>query len=198
MEQNFQTSFIPKKPMVNERSAPPRPVGPLLVVSLFALFTVFLAFGGLYFYKGITEKKIENMKSNLALAQNRFEPAKLAELQVLDQRLRAGSEIIANHTVITPIFDALEEMTMKTVRFITFAYTLGEGKGLPAKIKMTGQAAGYRSVALQSDLFAKNKSFIDPVFSNLALDQSGNVLFDLEFSVEPAFLNYKQTITQEF
>lgn len=197
MEQNFQTSFIPKKPIVKERTAVARPVGSLLVISLFVLFTVLIATGGLYFYKEITAKKIESMKGDLALAQNRFEPAKIAELQVLDKRLRASTEILANHIAITPIFSALEEMTMKTVRFTSFAFALGEEKSFPIEVKMSGQAVGYRSIALQSDLFAENKNFIDPVFSNLTLDQSGNVLFDLEFSVDPTLLRYQQTVPRE-
>ena len=62
---------------------------------------------------------------------------------------------------------------------------------------MSGQAVGYRSVALQSDLFAKNKYFLDPVFSNLSLDEKGNVLFDLDFSVDLNFVNYKRTLLTE-
>ena len=59
---------------------------------------------------------------------------------------------------------------------------------------MSGLAVGYRSIALQSDLLAKEKNFIDPVFSNLVLDEKGNVLFDLEFSVDPSFVDYKQML----
>jgi hypothetical protein len=60
---------------------------------------------------------------------------------------------------------------------------------------MSGQAIGYRSIALQADLFTKNKNLIDPVFSNLSLNEKGNVIFDLEFYVDPNFINYKQTLT---
>jgi hypothetical protein len=52
-------------------------------------------------------------------------------------------------------------------------------------------------VALQSDLFAQNKNLIDPVFSNLTLDDKGNVDFDLEFSVDPSFINYKKVLAAE-
>ena len=62
---------------------------------------------------------------------------------------------------------------------------------------MSGQAIGYRSIALQADLFAKNKNLIDPVFSNLSLDDKGNVLFDLTFSVDQSFVNYKQVVKRE-
>jgi hypothetical protein len=194
MDQNFQTSFIPKKPIVKERAVSARPIGIFLVASILILFIVLLATGGLYFYRGVMTKNIAKMKDTLTLAQNRFEPSKIAELQVLDKRLRAASEILSNHIAITPIFNVLEQLTMKTVRFTKFSYGLGTDPSVPVDIKMSGQAIGYRSVALQSDLLATNKNLIDPIFSNLTLDSSGNVLFDLEFSVDPSFVNYKQTL----
>ena len=197
MEQNFQTSFIPQKPIVKERTSSSQPVSIFLIISLFVLFAVLLATGGLYFYKGVMKNNITEMEKPLNLAKNRFEPAKIAELQVLDKRLRASSEILSKHIATTPIFSALEKLTMKTVRYTEFSYELGTEKNAPVKVKMSGQAIGYRSIALQSDLFTKNKNFIDPVFSNLTLDNNGSVLFDLEFSVDPSFVNYKQTLLTE-
>ena len=194
MEQNFQTSFIPKKPIVKERALYAQPVGILFIISVFVLFTVLLATGGLYFYRGILTRKIADMENTLTLARNRFEPAKIAELQVLDKRLRASTEILSKHIAITPVFEALEAITMKTVRYTKFSYILENDKTAKVTIKMSGVAVGYRSVALQSDLFAKNKNLIDPIFSNLTLDSSGNVVFDLEFLVDPSFVDYKQTL----
>jgi hypothetical protein len=194
MEPNFQTSFIPKKPIVNERASSSRPVGVFLIASLFILFTILLVTGGLYFYKGVITKSLADMENTLTLAKNRFEPSKITELQVLDKRLKASSEVLSNHITITPIFTALETLTMKSVRYTKFSYDIGSDPKANIDVKMSGTATGYRSVALQSDLFAQNKSIIDPVFSNLTLDNSGNVLFDLEFSVNPAFVNYKQTL----
>jgi len=134
------------------------------------------------------------MQTQLQLAENRFEPSKIAELQVLDKRLRASTEILGKHITITPVFLALESLTMKTVRYTKFTYTVGADKSANVEIKMSGVAIGYRSIALQSDLFSQNKNIIDPVFSNLTLDNSGNVIFDLSFSVDPAFVNYKQNL----
>jgi len=192
MDQNFQTSFIPKKPIVNERAVPAQPVGILFVASIFILITVLIATGGLYFYKGMVAKNIVTMQSSLTTAQNSFEPSQITQLQVLNKRLSAASQILNNHINITPIFSALEQLTMKTVRYTKFAYTLGTDNTID--VKMSGQAVGYRDIALQADLFSTNKNLIDPVFSNLTLDNSGNVLFDLEFSVPASFVNYKQTL----
>lgn len=194
MEQNFQTSFIPKKPLIKESTDYARPVSVFLIISLFIFFTVLVATGGLYFYKGILASKIAGMKNTLNLAQNRFEPSKIIELQNFDKRLRASSKILSQHITILPIFNALEQLTMKSVRFTDFSYSLGDNGRAEIKIKMSGVAIGYSSIALQSDLFAKNKNLINPIFLNLKLDDDGNVGFDLEFSVDPSFVNYKQTL----
>jgi len=190
MEQNFQTSFIPKKPMIEERTVASRPISFLTVVSVVIFFTVIIATGALYFYDKVLAKNITKMENDLNLAKNRFEPSKIIQLQVLDKRLRASSEILSKHIAISPIFEALQSITLKTVSYTKFSYDFDDSKN--AKIK--GVAVGYRSVAFQSDLFAKNKYLIDPVFSNLLLDDKGNVLFDLEFSVDPTFVDYKKML----
>ena len=195
MEQNFQTSFIPKKPMIEERARASRPTSFLTVISVFIFFAIILASGGLYFYKGIMTKNIAKMQNDLELAKSRFEPSKINQLQALDKRLRASSTILSKHIAISPIFKALQDITMKTVRYTKFSYDFSDDGKID--VKMSGQAIGYRSIALQSDLFGKDKYLIDPVFSNLSLDDKGNVIFDLEFSVDPNFIDYKQVLSTE-
>ena len=194
MEQNFQTSFIPKKPIIEERALVARPTSFLTIISILIFFVTLLASGGLYFYKGIEIKNIAKMENELNLAKNRFEPNKIVQLQVLDKRLRASTEILGKHIAISPIFKALQLITMKTVQYTRFSYELSTDKDPIVKVKMNGLALGYRSVALQSDLYTANKYLIDPVFSNLSLDDRGNVLFDLDFSVDPSFVDYKQML----
>ena len=191
MEQNFQTSFIPKKPMIEQSRVVKRPIGLFMIIAIFIFFTMVLASGGAYFYKKVLTDKITKMESDLNLAKNRFEPAKIAQLKLLDRRLISSDEILSKHITVSPIFEALGALTMKTVRYTKFGYDFGE-KGII--VKMSGQAIGYSSVALQADLFTKNKNLIDPIFSNLSLDDKGNVIFDLEFLVDPSFVNYKQVI----
>lgn len=197
MEPNFQTSFIPKKPIVRDTIRTPHTIGLLTVVAIFILFTVAAGTGALFFYKQIQTKKIASMKNNLDLAKSRFEPAKIEELQRLDKRLNASNKILSKHIAITPIFQGLQAITMKSVRFTKFSYTIGEEKNAKINVKMSGITLGYSFLALQSDLFAQNKNFIDPVFSNLALNEAGNVTFDLDFSVDPSFVDYKTMLLTE-
>lgn len=194
MEQNFQTSFIPKKPMVKEHTSAPRPIGFLTIIAMFVLLTVLVVTGGLYFYKGLSARNITKMQSDLEVAKNRFEPSKITELQVLDNRLTASEEILSQHAAISPIFESLSAITMKSVRYTKFTYDFVSTPAPKVNVKMSGITAGYSNLALQSDLFARNKNFIDPVFSNLTLNDAGNVVFDLDFSVDPSFINYKSML----
>jgi hypothetical protein len=196
MDQNFQTSFIPKKPMIEQRATPSRRVGLLTVIAFFIFFSVIWASGGLYFWKKNLTTSIAKMNNDLNLSKNRFESSKITELQNLDKRLRASSEILSKHVTIPPIFDVLQAVTMKSVRYTNFSYDIDE-KNSKVTVRMKGQAVGYRSIALQADLFTKNKHLIDPIFSNLSLDEKGNVLFDLDFSVDPTFVNYKQVLANQ-
>lgn len=174
-----------------------RSVGLFTLIALFVFFTMLLATGGLFFYKGYLSRSIAKMESDLTLAKNRFEPSRIENLQKLDKRLRVADEVLGNHVALSPVFKALEEITMKTVRYTKFDYSLSSDGSPKATIKLAGVAVGYRAVALQSDLFAKNKNLIDPVFSNLNLDENGNVLFDLEFSVDANFINYREMLKRE-
>ncbi len=194
MDQNFQTSFIPKKPIMEERASASRPSVFFLIASIFILFIVLLGTGGIYFYKVSLNKQLTSMETSLSNDENNFEPSKINKLQVLDKRLNVATQLLANHIAISPIFSALEQVTMHTVRFTKFSYDSGTDQSGNVDIQMSGIAIGYRSLALQSDLLASNKNFINPVFSNLTLDNSGNVIFDLDFSVPASFVNYKQTL----
>lgn len=194
MEKDFQTSFIPKQNVVAERPVARSSFGILTLLGILVLITVLLATGGIFFYKGVTERSIESMKNELNLAKNRFEPSRIVELETLDRRLSSAKEILNNHVALSPIFNELGKITMKNIRFTKFSYKFGGEEGRNIVVSLAGEGIGYRSVALQSDLFSQNKYFIDPIFSNLTLDAKGNVVFDLEFMVEPTFLDYQEML----
>ncbi|KKQ30053.1 MAG: hypothetical protein US45_C0051G0006 [Candidatus Nomurabacteria bacterium GW2011_GWA1_37_20] len=94
MDSNFQTSFIPKKPIVEKRATSTHSIGFFTVISIFILFTVLLASLALFFYKTVLTKNIAQMEKDLNLAKNRFEPSKIKELQVLDKRINSSNEIL--------------------------------------------------------------------------------------------------------
>jgi hypothetical protein len=191
MDKDFQTSFIPKKSVTESRIPVKQPTGFLNVVAVFIFIAVLISTGGLFLYEQSINSNITQMQKDLVLSKERFDPTQIQKFQVLDKRLKASTDILNKHIVVTPIFLALEELTMKSIRYTKFDYTLGTPEQPNILVKMSGVANDYRSVALQSDLYAKNKNMIDPVFTKLSLDDSGKVMFDLDFLVDPKFLNYK-------
>jgi hypothetical protein len=198
MDQNFQTSFIPKKPIIEKRATSSRPVGIFTIISFLIFFSILVASAGLYLYKGIITKKISSMKTSLELSKHKFEDTKISQLQLLDRRLRGSTDILSKHISVVPIFKVLESVTMKNIRYTKFSYTVNTEKETKINVKLSGQADGYRPIALQSDLFTtKGKSLIDPVFSNLVLNDKGSVMFELSFSVDPSFVNYKKNLLAE-
>lgn len=195
MEQNFQTSFIPKKPIIEESVKPKKSMGILTVFTVIIFLSVVLSFGGLFFYQKVLSQNIADQEKQLNLANQRFEVSTITELQTLDKRLKSSDAILAEHLTISPIFKVLQDITMKSVRYTQFNYEIGANDMI--LVKMTGEAEGYRAIALQADLFSANKNLRDPVFYNLNLQEKGEVLFDLEFSVDPSLVNYKQTLEKE-
>lgn len=194
MDKDFQTSFIPKRPIVEKRATGSRPISLFTILALLVFFAVIILIAGLYFYKAALAKSITDKQASLEASKNSFEPSKITDLENLSRRLRASSEVLSQHVTVSPIFAALSALTMKSVSYTSFDYSLGTDTDPRITVKMGGIAQGYRSVALQSDLYAKNKNIIDPVFSNLNLDDKGNVSFELDFSVDPSFVNYKQNL----
>jgi len=45
------------------------------------------------------------------------------------------------------------------------------------ELSMSGTATGFTAVALQSDEFAESEHLRDPIFSGLAVDETGRVSF---------------------
>jgi len=195
MEQNFQTSFIPKKPIIEDTVKPKKSMSFFTIFALILFLSVVLAFGGLYFYQTVLAQNIKTQEKNLGLVKQRFEIATIRELQTLDKRLKASSKILSQHITVSPIFKVLQDVTMKNVRYTQFSYEISSSGVI--LIKMSGEAEGYRTIALQADILSKNKDIKDPVFYNLSLQEKGGVIFNLDFSVDPSLVNYKQTLEKE-
>lgn len=196
MEQTFQTSFIPKKPIV-EGDSPVKESRPIGFFTIFAIFIFFLTIvigGGMYFYQKTLEEKLVQLASDQKKADERFETSKKQELQLIDRRLNVANQVLAKHIAVSPIFNALSKITMKEVRFTNFSYDLGSGKGGTVKISLTGTTKNYEDVALQADLFSQEKNFIDPVFSSVIPNEKGEIGFNVDFYVDPSFVDYKQVL----
>ena len=190
MDKEFQTSFIPKKPLTEDRVVRERPVSVVTFFATVIFFATLVAGVGAYGYQVVLAKKVKDMAVSLDKAKGAFEPSLLSDLEVLDRRINASQEILSNHIAVSPIFQSLQELTLKNVRFTKFSYEVSRESGITVKMSGLSPNYSYITLALQSDVFVQNKYIKNPVFSNLNLDEKGNVTFDLTFSVDPSFVKY--------
>lgn len=199
MDKEFQTSFVPKKTLVEREPRTSRGSfgGVANLIALVIFIASLIGAAGVYFYRSSLQNTIESYKESLARARAAFEPSLITKLQVLDRRMKSSTEILSSHIAVSPIFSLLGENTLPTVRYSDFAYEFNKQNKNLVDIKITGQAKGYNYIALQADLFAKNNFIKNPIFSDFALDQFGNIAFKLTFSVDKSLVVYESFLERQ-
>jgi hypothetical protein len=195
-EPNTHTSFIPKKSLTA-----PRRQAKGSSIGIFFLFTLVLFIGaialaiGVFLYQQFIIKSIEQKSASLERASAAFEPAIIQEISRLDIRINSAQDILDNHKSISAFFDLLEASTLESVRFENLDYRTDEGG--KTNISMKGRALNFSSVALQSDIFGKNKFIQEPIFSELNLDKKGDVVFNFSAFLDPRLISYENAILSQ-
>lgn len=195
METKFQTSFIPKAPLSNgEGNAPKKSINFFVFISILIFILSLLAALGTYLYLGYLKKSEETIKINLDKNIKAFEPQTIETYVRLSSRLVAAHNILSKHVAISNVFDYLADTTLKTVRFTDFKYELGVDGAV--SLSMNGQARNYNAVAYQSEVFGQKRDLRNLIFSNLDLDEKGNVIFKLASNLDPGFTYYSNTLNK--
>ena len=158
--------------------------GVILIVSL-------LSAAGVFFYERMVEANVTDMRDRLERMRSAFEPSLIAELKRLDGRLTTLNTILGGHMAFSEFFTVLEQNTLQSVRFNQFSYSIDPEKG--PQVTLAGQATNYSSVALQSDIFGVNRFFHNPIFSDMTLDNKGNVTFNVSFFIDKELITYDGT-----
>ena len=195
METSFKTSFIPKKPIAQApvSTAASHSTSLFTLISVFILILSVVMTGGVYLYKGYLDKEKQSLADSLLKSRDRFDKDTIEELELFDKREKASRQVLDNHIVLTPLFSLLGNLTIPSIQYTKFEHRTTE-KGF--SVSINGVARDYKSIAIQADTFnsAKGRFFKNVVFSNLNRDKGNNVLFDLNFDVDPGLLSYDNNI----
>jgi hypothetical protein len=201
MEPKFQSSFIPKGPISDvraprvgmmkssQRAAEPKSLIFFISATLFAISFLFLV--GVFGYKYYLNYKIGQMSAELAGDRSALLTDSVSQLIQLNKRIVSTNSLIDAHQVISPLFDFLSEQTPKSVRYTDFDFE-NTRKGLELSLK--GDAQSYTAVAQAAQLFSNSQYFQSASFSDLTLNESGNVVFSLTAMVSPGFLSYEKLV----
>jgi len=193
MDPQFKTSFIPKKNLAPKQTRK-KSFGVSGLLSLISAVLVggILVLAGLTFlYQQYLERTIEQKKQELAVQQERFQPALIDSLLDLDARLRAAETILNNHVAPSQLFALLERTTLQSVQFTSFQYSDNGGR---IGLTLDGRSRSFSTVALQSESFGAERSLRDQVFAGLNLDAEGNVIFSFNATVDPRLVSYSDLV----
>jgi len=184
------TSFIPKKP-----TTPVAQRRRGTVINIFFLIALVIFLGatavsvGVFLYQKVITQNIAEKGNQLVEARAAFEPALIEDLATMDNRIKAAQGVLNRHLALSAFFKLLERSTLKSVQFDNFNYTAVPDGHI--SIGMKGRGQSFSSVALQSDIFGKDPFIRNPLFSNLDIDERGNVVFSFSAALDPVLISYR-------
>ncbi len=192
MDPSVSTSFIPKKPLVENRRG--SAFGLIFLISLLVFIGSIAAAGAVFFYGTYLKGAIEAKATQLQTAQGAFEAAGAIDTLVrLDSRINEAKGLLTKHVSPSAIFFLLSVQTLERVRFNTLDYDLNEDG--TANILLTGETDDFATIALQSDQLGASKVLRNIIFSDIAVVEEG-VTFAVSATVEPSLINYGKNLTQ--
>jgi hypothetical protein len=192
MEGQFQTSFIPKQPIVQKTSGfRPRESNLVLRITVIILIATVAAAIGIFAYINYLQYSNDKLRSDLDVAIRNLQPSLITSIARLDTRIKSAKTLLDQHVALSNFFTLLNRATLTTVRFSSFHYT---ATGQKISVTMGGEAQNFAAIVLQAEEFSKKDytSYIsNPLFSNLNLDKSGNVTFNFTADLNPQSFLYK-------
>lgn len=202
MDTKFQTSFIPKKPILAEQKVVRGSSG----ISIF-MFVSILIFSlslagavGTLLWKNILIKNQESYRKDLIKAENEFDTVTIEKLKKINTKIDLSKKLLASHVSVSEIFPTLAALTIESVKFNSFSFASPSDSKGGLKITLKGIASNFSAVAFQSsvfgksDKFGKNRSLKDPVISDLVVDEFGNVGFSFSATLNTGDLLYSDII----
>lgn len=194
MQPKFQTSFIPKKAVEGDSSRGVRAVDDTNIFTLagtLVFLSTVLLFGGLFLYKNLLLKQLEQKGNEVIAAKSAIEPDKIREILDANSRITASVDLLNNHLVTSKLLSLLGELAVKNLQFNDLKY---ENKANGPTILINGEVKTYNSLAFQNETLSKNELLKKPVFSEINLLDSGNIKFRFSAVLDHSLVSYKKLI----
>ena len=189
MEPKFQTSFIPKKPIVASEGVGKKSVDFFMMIATLLFLGSIVLSAGVYAYKILLDSRIQTLQSSLAKSSDAFDQDAIGNISRLNTRIEVSKDLLSKHLSTSAIFGFLASHTLKTISYADFSYSYGSDGSI--KVVLKGLAENYSSIALQSEEFGKQNQYIkSPIFSDLNPDQTGSVVFTLTALLDKNLISY--------
>jgi hypothetical protein len=192
MESKFQTSFIPKTSL-NESSGTrvKTPLNILFLIAVILTIAAVVGAAGMFGFKYLIQTNIEAKRAELVEKEKTFDYTSMNDVVRIDKKLKAAEGLINNHIAVSNLFSLLEENTLRNLRFTSFDFNyIAKDK---IAVTMKGEARNFGVVAKQTEAFSKMagvKGFSDSIFSELNVNENGNVVFSFLTNINPTIVSY--------
>lgn len=205
MDTKFQTSFIPKKPILFEHkeSAHTGGTSVLMFVSIIILIISMAGAGMTFVWKDILIKQQDSYITQLADAEKRFDTVLINDLRKANIKIDLGTQLLKKHMAVSEIFSIIGQITSDGIRFNSFEFTPPVNSGDDVKISMKGTGNSFPSIAWQSKVFGesskygKNKVIKNPILTDLVVDDKGKVGFSFTASVNSSDILYEKVMVEK-
>jgi len=165
--------------------------GLLFVIGVLATALSLLGTGGVFLYKGVLQKQLDDpangLKKQVSDLEDKLRTSGVNQQMLdLDKKLTSARQVLAGHVVSSNVLDLLEENTLTQVRFSSFAFAAP-----PRQVDLTGEAAGYETLAQQVRVFESLPDVDAVSFGGLQLGEKGLLSFKMSIVVNPALLLWR-------
>ena len=205
MESKFQTSFIPKKPLIPQEGIRVHSHTSVLMIFATIVFVASLAGAAFVFLgKNVLMKSQQNLKRDLVENEKRFNVPLIEELKTANTKIDLANQLLASHMAVSELFKIIGGLTTQEVRFSDFEFSAPEtaSVGKSFKFSMKGIANSFSTVAFQSDVFGSsekygtNKIIKNPILSDISVDPKGNILFNFSAEIDLDNISYAKSIDE--
>lgn len=193
MDPKLQSTFIPRRPVLpgSMSVVTKRSVNPLSFITGLIFVIVLLVAVGAFFYKRTLVASNDAKKQEIQAEISAFDPTLSAELNVLKVRIEAAQTLLRNHVAISEFFKLLQEKTISTIRFTSFAFS-GKQNGL-LELSLAGESDNFNDLVLQSDSFLATPYLENTLFSGFNLTELGKVEFVVRADINPTLISYEKS-----
>ncbi len=200
METKFQTSYIPKKPV--EMNPISHSKGSRTSIFMILGTVIFIAsllgVGFTFFWINMLNNEQARLKDDLVKSESLFNNKLIEELKRTDIKINLAKKVLNNHIAVSESLNIVSNLTINGVRFKSFDFTGAAGEENIAKIKLSGVANTFLSLAFQSDVFGGSAGFgtrkilRNPILSEISVLEDDKNIVNFNFSAEIPYqdINY--------
>jgi hypothetical protein len=194
MDPKFQTSFIPKSPVISQQkqaSVSMPAIDIFSTVSTVVFFLTLILLGGAFGYEFYLKNQIELVKAEVVKANESYQLQDAKNIIAANSRLMSIKRLVDRHIAMSEMFSLLQTLTLKKVAFSNFSYKSIGGEN---EITMDTEAQTYNALAQQLAAFSENSYIKKPRFTDFALSENGNIKTKFTAVIDPSLVSYKKAV----